>query len=75
MGITLGLIHWHISYGVGRNVRGIPKPSTNKTFSEIDKQWGVNDLISLGRKGCQEKKFEWLKKKLPEIFFAVDYLK
>lgn len=62
MGITLGLIHWNISYGVGKTIRRIPRPSTNKTFNEIYKPWGVNELISLGKKGFQEKIFNDEKK-------------
>lgn len=74
--ITLELVHWNISCEVERNIRGISKPSTNKTCSEIYKQWIVTELISLERNGFQEK-FEWLGKteKTNFFFFATDYLK
>lgn len=73
--IILGFIHWNINFEVGKNIKGIPKPSTNKTYNEIYKQWGVNELMSFGRKGFLEKiwmirKTYWKK----NFFFAVDCL-
>lgn len=55
MVITLELVHWNITYGVGRNIREIPKPSTNKTSNEIYKHWGVNEWYPWGEKDFKKK--------------------
>lgn len=62
------LFHWNISCGMGRNITGMPSPSTSKISNEIYKQWGVNELISLGRKRFQEKIWMIRKNLLKNIF-------
>lgn len=51
----MGLVHSNINCRLERNIRGIPRLSTNKICSEIYKQWSVNELILLGEKRFQEK--------------------